>query len=257
MAAAGRYQVQAGDGRLASPDEAIFPIVSQRADGTFIAIGTGFFIAEHGIFATASHVVQEVLDGQGKSTGPFGLFQFSPGNMYVVRPILRATRHTVADVAVGVAAPMHNTKTGEPLRNKILTLAKDTPQEGSRACTFAYPKTEVIPGKPQTVRFTPGFFEGRVQRHYPDGRDTIMLPGPCYETSLVLHGAASGGPVFNEAGRVFAVNSTGYGASPVSFVACISSALDLSLDNLTLPGDLAPRPVQVKELASKGFVVVA
>lgn len=256
MAPDGLYMAHTVDGKETSPGEAVFPIVSQEPDGTFVALGSGFFIAEQGVFMTAAHVMREVIGDDLKATAPVGLFQFAPARgEYVIRPIFIATCHTVADVAVGIARQMTHAQTGEQLGNRLVTLARDPPAIGSMACTFAYPKTKVTRGKPQTVKFTPGFFEGRVQCHHPDGRDSVMLPGACYETSMVLHGAASGGPVFNEQGRVFGVNSTGYEDTPLSFVTCISSALDLALP-ITMPGEASPRSVQIRELIEKGLVLM-
>lgn len=251
----GQYYAQTGDGADTNPSEAIFPILTQQNDGLFVAIGTGFFIAENGVFVTAAHVGQAVLDEHGNATGPFGLFQFLPPNQYYVRPIHRVTRHLVADIAVGVAAPMHHNTTGAPMPNKILTLAAKPPLVGSNVCTYAYPKTVIEPGKPQVVRFEPGFFDGLLLEHLPSGRDTVILPGPCFRTSIVIHGGASGGPVVDANGTVFAVNSTGFEDDDLSYVSCISQVLDLAITGVALPGDPAPRTTTVRELRDRGFVL--
>jgi hypothetical protein len=250
----GRYAAKTADGAETDLGHAIFPIVTQRDDGVFVAIGTGFFIAENGLFVTAAHVVEAVLDEQGNVTGPFGMFQFLPGGHFYVRLIHRATRHLVADVAVGVATPMHHKITGNPMPNKILTLAKEPPAIGSIVCTYAYPKTIIEPGKPQVVRFEPGFFDGNLIEHLPQGRDRVILPGPCFRTSMVIHGGASGGPVLGPNGTVFAVNSTGFEDDDLSFVSCISEVLDLAIPDVVLSDGPNPRSVTVRELRSKGFV---
>ena len=122
QAPSGLYSAQLGDGTQADLSQAIFPIVTQWQDGLFVAIGTGFFVAENGIFVTAAHVVKAVLDEQDNATGPFGIFQFLSGNHFSVRPIHRATRHLVADVAVGVATPMHHSTTGAPMPKRFSRL---------------------------------------------------------------------------------------------------------------------------------------
>lgn len=251
----GRYSAQTADGAGADPDQAIFPIVTQKQDGLFVAIGTGFFVAENGIFVTAAHVVQAVVDEQGNATGPFGIFQFLPGDHYAVRPIHRATRHWVTDVAVGVAAPMHHKTTGAPMPNKVLTLAASPPSIGSSVCTYAYPKTHVQPGNPQVVQFEPGFFEGLLVEHHPQGRDRVVLPGPCFRTTMVIHGGASGGPVVGPNGTVFAVNSTGFEADELSYVSCISETLDLAIPDVVLPGSPTPRSTTLRELLERGFLL--
>jgi hypothetical protein len=71
---------------------------------------------------------------------------------------------------------------------------------------------------------------------------------------MVIHGGASGGPVVNEAGHVFALNSTGFENSDVSYVSCLTPALDLAITDVMLPGDIKPRTTTLRELASRGFV---
>jgi hypothetical protein len=255
QAPAGRYRARAGDGKHADLGHAIFPIVTQREDGIFEPIGTGFFVAENGIFLTAAHVVTAVLDNDGNVTGPFGLFQFLPGGQYYVRPIHRATRHLVADVAVGVAVPMHHNTTGAPMPNQLLTLATAPPSLGSPVCTYAYPKTTVVGGKPQTIHFEPAYFDGTLLEHFPQGRDRVVLPGPCFRTSMVIHGGASGGPVIGQNGAVFAINSTGFKDDEVSYVSCVSAALDLAIPEVKLPGDASPRSTTLRELVERGFAL--
>ena len=250
----GRYSARTVDGSQADLDHAIFPIVTQRQDGLFVAIGTGFFVAENGVFVTAAHVVEAVLDEHGNATRPFGLFQFLPDNSYFVRPIHRATRHLGADVAVGVATPTNHNVTGAPMPNKVLKLASSPPPVGSAVCTYAYPKTVIQAGKPQVVHFEPSFFDGTLLEHLPHGRDTVLLPGPCFRTSMVIHGGASGGPVVGPSGSVFAVNSTGFEDDELSYVSCISAVLDLAIPEVVLPGSSKPRSTTLRELMDRNFV---
>jgi Trypsin-like peptidase domain len=250
-----RYSAQTADGTQTDISQTIFPIVTQGQDGLFVAIGTGFFVAENGIFVTAAHVVKAILDEQGNVTGPFGIFQFLPGDKFFIRPIHRTTRHSIADIAVGVAAPTHHNTTGAPMPNKILTLAANPPSVGSLVCTYAYQKTDIQPGTPQIVRFNPGFFEGVLTEHHPQGRDKVLLPGPCFRTTMVIHGGASGGPVIGPNGTVFAVNSTGVEGEALSHVSCISEVLDLAIPDAILPGSPIQRITTLRELAECGFVI--
>lgn len=195
--------------------EAVFLIVKQEPDGQFQLIGTGFFIAENGVFATAKHVLMDVLDGDERQTHPIGLIQFLPGNQYILRPIDRCTSNTIADVSVGVAKPARHNITGEPLPNKIVTLTVVPPIPGARVATYAYPKTVA---RESELHFFPAFYDGLMEEHFPDGRDKVIHPAPCYRTSIHVHGGASGGPVFRPDGDVFGINSTGIDGTDVSFV---------------------------------------
>ena len=148
---------------------------------------------------------------------------------------------------------MHHKATGAPMPNKVLTLAAVPPPLASVVCPYAYPKTTVLSGKPQVVHFEPGYFDGTLLEHFPLGRDRVILPGPCFRTSMVIHGGASGGPVIGPNGSVFAVNSTGFDDDDVSYVSCISATLDLSIPDVIFPGDASPRTTTLRELTERGF----
>jgi len=251
----GLYRAQAGDGVVVEANEVVFPILRQEPSKDLHLVGTGFFIAENGIFVTAKHVVTSVFDTHGVPRQPLVVLQFGPGNTYYQRPVHRATHHAVADVAVGVAWPMRHNTTGQPLPNKLLRLSTTPPPIGEVVATYAYPKTTILHGTPQQVHLEPTFFEGRLVESFPDGRDRILLPGACFRTSMVIHGGASGGPVVGQNGRAFAVNSTGLEDDFVSFVSPVSEVLDLSLPGVVMPGASDARVVTMRELRDRGFVV--
>jgi hypothetical protein len=249
------FQVRTLDGEPVGPHEAIFPIVTQDKSGMFALIGTGFFISDNGVFATAKHVITHVLDASGVPIMPLGLFHFASNNTYYFRPINCATRHGLADVAVGVAQPMNNNLNGEPLKNKLLTLSAEVPTIETRIATYAYPKTSINRGPPQLINFQGAYFGGVITEHFPTGRDKVLLPGPCFRTSMVIHGGASGGPVIGPKGTVVGLNSTGVGSEPLSFVSCISPLLELGIPGVVIPGSTSPQTVSVGHLMSLGFIL--
>ena len=167
-----------------------------------------------------------------------------------------ATRHDRADIAVGLAAPMHHKTTGLPLPNRVVTLDAATPNLGENVNTFAYPKTLITPGKPQLVHFEPTYFSGTITEHFPQGRDSVLLPGNCYQTTLVLHGGASGGPVFANGGAVFGINSSSVGDEEVSFVSSVWDAVDLAIPNVIMSPETSPRTTTLRELIAGGIVRV-
>jgi hypothetical protein len=61
----GRFAVIDGTGTPADPTEAIVPILKD-INGYVQLIGTGFFITNTGLIATAKHVLMDVLDDTGK-----------------------------------------------------------------------------------------------------------------------------------------------------------------------------------------------
>jgi hypothetical protein len=107
-------------GQAANPGHAIFPIFKVVNKRVYL-IGIGFFITDNGLFATANHVLMDAFDKDDCPKYGIGLFQFIEGNIYISRPILRFSAHPIADVAVGVAAPMQNNKTNQPLKDLYLS----------------------------------------------------------------------------------------------------------------------------------------
>lgn len=248
----GTIGVVDGEGSIADPATAIFPILKQTIDGNLHLIGTGFFITDNGIFATAKHVLLDVIDDRGVQTHPIVLVQFV-GDSFVIRPILRCASHAVADISVGMAAPMNHNKLGTPLKNKLLNLTQTVAACGERVSTYAYPRSVIKHGDAQELHFYADFFEGRVQQHYPNGRDSVLMPGPCAHTSMHIHGGASGGPVFDSSGEVFAINSTGFENEDVSFVTPVHTIETLYLDDVFTPTNTSGR-VSAGELIDSGFI---
>ncbi len=253
-APSGTFSTKKENGELANPGEAIFPILTQLPDKTFQLVGTGFFIGQEGLFVTAAHNILAVLDANGVPKLPVGIFQFLPGNQYLKRPIQLAVRHRVADIAVGIAGAAIHSQTGKTAPNLKLALTLAPPKIGSEIFTYAYPLTEVRPGSPQEIHFAPRFFQGTLVAHHPNGRDRVMLPGPCFQTSMAVHGGASGGPVLGPDGKVFAVNSTGYENEAMSFVSCISAIFDVEFPSVKLPTEAEARPVSIRELTKLGYI---
>jgi hypothetical protein len=128
---------------------------------------------------------------------------------------------------------------------------------GETVWTYAYPGTAVSGQNPQQVSINPRFYVGTITRYFATGRDRVMLPHPCYETSITLHSGSSGGPVFGLGGKVIGVNSTGgNGAlSETSFISRITDILPLAIPDAQVLAEPHPRSVTIAELARLGHVL--
>lgn len=256
-AGSGRYSVKTGDGGEIDPSYAIFPVIRYDSEGHVHILGTGFFISTNGLFVTARHVLMAPFDGKGRQQYPIGTIQFlrkGESADYILRPILRCATHPVADLGVGVAAPL-NRRDGTPLTNPVLTLDTEVHSVGERITTYAYPKhADVIEGDRQFINMAPTWYDGRIEAYWPNGRDK-MLPGPCYQTSIVIHKGASGGPVFSRNGSVLGVNTTGYDGTDLSFVSRIHEILELSIDDVIM-GTGSARTVKVVEMVLAGHIIL-
>ena len=123
--------------------------------------------------------------------------------------------------------------------------------------TYAYPKHAnlILPDGTQQINFAPTYYDGHIKGYFPLGRDKVLLPGPCYQTSMAIQAGASGGPVFSPNGLVFGVNSTGYDGTDVSFVSRIHEIFAISIDDVVIDAGVA-RKLSIIELAKLGHIVV-
>jgi hypothetical protein len=253
-ASPGAYGFRTADGQIVNPGHSIFPIVKVFKKRVHL-VGTGFFITSDGLFVTAKHVLMDPFDGDGRVKYSIGIFQFVPDNIYIPRPILRFSAHPFADVAVGVAAPMTNNKTKLPLTTPVVILDMKGVDVGTEVVTYAYPKhSNTVDSNSQKLEFNATYYDGYVKEYFPNGRDQVLLPGPCYQTSIHIHGGASGGPVSGPNGRVFGVNSTGIDSTDISYVSRVSDILPLRVDGVLVDGVVRSMPIS--EYIRTGQIVV-
>ena len=251
------YTTITDNGEPTSPGEAIFPILKQSLTNTdFRLIGTGFFIGIYGVFMTAKHVLMDVLDSTGQQRESIGIVHFLPNNKFLLRNITKCYTFENSDVGVGIVAQATHNVTKSPLTNKILKLREKEPEIGDIVFTYAYPDTQIENNPPRhTFNFQPRYYEGRLVKYYPGGRDRCFLSNPCWQTSITIHGGASGGPVLGETGCVTGINSTGFSGQPdVSFISGIRHALELKVPGIIIPPETTPREYTIRELGELGHL---
>jgi Trypsin-like peptidase domain len=237
--------------------EVIFPILKCPDGKIWEFIGTGFFIAANGLFATARHVIFDAYDAENNRLGPIYIIQWLPTDKFVMRHLQVGTAHPYTDVGIGLPWPVYHPETGEELTTRRLALTAEQPTEGEIIFTYAYPKTSVSMDPEPSIFFNPRYYAGRLEEYYANGRDRVLLPYPCYRTSITMYGGASGGPVFDAKGRVFGLNSKSYetedGNPNISFVSRITDILDIPLRNVQIDSS-APAPMTILKLARQGHL---
>lgn len=253
------FLVHGQDGNAVDPSSVIFPILRHPEGLAPEVIGTGFYIAHQGLFATARHVLKACLDEHGRPTIPLTiLHRFPAANKIVYRPIIRACLHNGSDIALGVGAPMRSDATGDGLWANSVVLSSKPVDIGSMVTTYAYPNAITITRNADRheIHIYPLFYAGAVVECFPDGRDRVMLPGPCYQTTMHLHGGASGGPVFDsQTGRVCGINCTSLsGATDVSFVSMIHKLLEIDIEGVVLDARRGEETVRLSQLVALGHV---
>jgi hypothetical protein len=252
------------DGPLPNPIGHTFPILTHDPLGVWELVGTGFYISGDGLFVTARHVVEYVLE-DGRQIAPLVIFHqhsdtglFGPSQV-LFRPIMQCWLGDPADVALGVAVTFTNNQTGEQLRHWCWPLCWSIPADGEHVGTYAFPRHRMSPDG-RSLNLHPELYRGTVLSTGPF-RDRSMIPFPYLEVNCRIHGAASGGPIAQTGGRVLGVNCTeltktldhppglGFGAQ----IRCLQDAF---IDDASLSGE-NPRRVTFDELAHAGCIDVA
>jgi hypothetical protein len=218
-------------GRIVYPVDTIFPILSGDPETQeFEFVATGFFIHAGGGFVTAKHVM---LDNDGKPTKPFFAVQTIEGKEHVIRRIGHWSQSNISDICVGLLVPQQYTREmgwqPREIRAVPLTLNLSQLSINDEIKTFAYPLSKISnrDGE-QWGEFEGKWINGVIEDHFPKGRDTVLLPGPCYQTSMTILGGASGGPVIKDGG-VVGINSTGYDGTQLSYITPITEVLELNV----------------------------
>ena len=227
----------------------VFPIIKQLDSELLEFVGTGFFVANFGIVATATHVIKDALDSDGNQSNPLMIVHFVSQNEFLFRRIIKATHFKNGDVSLCLLDQYNDKKTGKLLQNNALTLTTRIPAVGEEILTYAYPNTVVDIDR---IHSAPALYNGVITEYYPQGRDQVMMPKPCYQTSMIIHGGASGGPVFSTGGGVFGINSTGFENEEISFVSRIQELLLLSFPKGSILTLETPSDISVVELAKYG-----
>lgn len=246
----GLYGFEDENGAAVVGGEGIIPILELIDGSRYRFIGTGFFITDLGVFATAKHVIA----APHQNGNQIYIWNIIPPNEWMIRPVIQISCHDTADLAVGVPSLAINPETNEPLLNARVRLTMRPHTIGDMVCTFAYPNTVIErTDEGHILDFRPGFYEGEILESFPGGRDCVLLPGPCFRTSMIIHQGASGGPVAGPSGRVFAVNSTGIDGTDDSYVSQIDGILSLPI---TVEGDNGVEQITVRQLAEQGVVTI-
>ena len=176
-------------GKQRLPNEAVAPILFKSEDGAWKLIGTAFFLTGNGLLATAKHVLDDLFEENGSPRCQTEIIQFQPdGNEYFRRKLVRCSRHPCADLAIAVAEQLGFRSSGSPLVNACITLSTRDLDVSEKVFTYAYPNTVHLPGYPQGIHMNPRYYSGNISEYFPDGRDRVLLPGPCYQTSITIHG---------------------------------------------------------------------
>lgn len=122
------------------------------------------------------------------------------------------------------------------------------PAEGATITAFGYPHTTFgsIGDGSFRVTLSPRTTEGEVKEVHPVYRDRCMLPFPCLHTNARFDAGMSGGPVFNQDGRICGLVSSNLppsedGQDHASYASLIWPALGIRFNEGEKAGRITPR----------------
>lgn len=250
---------EAGDGARRQGQEVIIPLMkATKNPRTLVCIGTGFFISTFGLFATAAHVIRDVFNANEERHPDLLTVHFVPPDRFVLCYVAHAAFHLRADVAIGMVRKLSRKSSNGQVQSKALTLTSQIPRANEVVHTWAYPKAvhRDVDENHKSIEIVPKLYEGHILQEHRDGRDRVILPDACYETDLGIEGGASGGPVFDSNGRVFAINSTGFDGTSTAFISHIQRIGGLPVGPIKLADGALAETVRVSELIKMGHVIV-
>lgn len=209
---------------------AIIPLVTidTEFDG-YVFIGTAFYISKTGIIMTAKH---NLFRPDGKPFEPLYIIHFEPTG-YIFRLITKTFYCDKYDIAyllpVEIADENHS-----KIYPSSLILTDSIPKYDEQLSTYGFPNSRIIRSDGITeIDLQCQFFLGKCRDYFLDGFS--ILKNPCFQTTILIKGGASGGPVFDKFGNVFALCSTGYelddGEENISFVTPISPSFNILLED--------------------------
>lgn len=259
-----------GDKNPIPPQSGIFPLLREIEPGTLVVSGTGFYVTRYGLFLSAYHVLAEALEN-GQAI--YALHVVDGVAQAHMRRAIRFSSLQQSDMALGELDNFVEKYPDDSLMNRRATLTTIRPAAGNYAATFAYPENARLDfrsGAPPSIRGD--YFDGAILR-LVGVDERPFLRRPHFETSIRIRGGASGGPVFDDLGRVFGVNSRGWDfdgseeqGNELSSIIPIDEAFELGLANLRIPRNSweweqipvsrMGKHLTVRQLANYGHVLV-
>ena len=199
------HMAQLGDGRPISATLGVFPLLRELEKGKLQVVGTGFYITRYGLFLSARHVFDHITGAKNPSAENFRIFHHT-GDQIHIRHVKRFTISNHADIALGEADNFSEQYPDNPLSNLRAKLTLETPTIGEKLITFAYPRNALLDftNKSEPIEIFASRFEGTFEGIIDPGKyDPHQIER--YQSSIPLEGGCSGGPIFDESGRVVAI----------------------------------------------------
>ena len=267
------HVARTSDGVAVHPGEVVIPILVERSPRLFSVVGTGFFITRYGLFLTAKHVLEEIVDANTGTVNSAFVLQRIGEDLYRLRSIRKVWWLGGADVGAGQADNRNAEEPGRPLMNRLSRLTRMIPAPGQVVTTYAYPGNVTLDLTDIAANHAIGanYFAGRMLA-FIERSDNPFIPYPHLETSIEILAGASGCPVYHR-GQVVGLSCRGWdfrGAEhegehlssiiPVGVVlpleVDIGHVPPMSWEYGQIPRGMIDRMVNLEELAACGHLML-
>jgi hypothetical protein len=227
------WRFRSEKGEEVHPASFIFPLTSlYTPNEPYEVIGTGFLILKPGTFLTARHCL---YNSQGDPWTDFtGLVPDDSGFKALSMKWLIVFANT--DLAIG-QLEMNDLD----FNHKVVALSKRQPKQNEEIAHWGCDKSEIelvqTEGNKDTLtgQYKVQPYEGKFEGYHPCG--ISISKWPCYQTTAEFPNAASGGPVSDATGRVFAINSTSSEGGGYSTAVLIKNVLESNVPGHYLIND--------------------
>ena len=259
---------------IANRGEIALRVIVERNDWQFEVVGTATLISGH-LAITANHVLEHALrkygalqkDGKLIEIDAFELklWQVLPGPIYRTWKVFAAWP-CATDVVILHLGLDRTSLPDQKIEWKQPRLRVLPPPVGETVVAFGYRESHVrvTEGDGQhhiELNDRPTTSIGKIREVYSSGRDSVMLPFPCFEIEARFDPGMSGGVVIDEAGAVCglicaSLQQSDVSASPISYVASLWPMLNTLIS--ANRGDGYPKDVSypVIDLAIDGLICV-
>lgn len=230
-------QAYDGDGNTISPASGVVPILLSVDELQLKVVGTGFFLTRYGAFASAGHVLNELVNSQSGRLKQCFVLQHNDVDRFYIRQIIGISVSNVADVGMG------QVQNDDGANNRRCPISFICPDVDETLKTYAFPENAIMDFRDSsaTPRLRGDFFSGQFLTKN-DRSARPFIPYDHYETTIDIRGGASGCPIFNSNRRAVALACRGWDfrggeheGENLSSIVPLTQLLTLELGCLRIP----------------------